>query len=97
MPIAIIGWDRMRLLTTRQTPLTGDAKTVAALNVMQIASCQVMTWCPMLDQDNLVVAIIAWEVRAVPLVTLLYSTAPSFLTPQRRTTCSLIRIPATRI
>ena len=38
MPNAIIGWDRMRILTTRQTLLTGDVKTVAALNVMEIAS-----------------------------------------------------------
>ena len=51
MPIAIIGWDRMRLLTTRKTPLTGDVKTVAALNVMQIAPFQIMDrWCSnMLD------------------------------------------------
>ena len=42
MPNAIIGWDRMRLPTTRHTPLTGDVKTVAVLNAMQTASFQVM-------------------------------------------------------
>ena len=42
MPNAIIGWDRMRLPTTRQTFLTGDARIVAALNVMQIAPFQMM-------------------------------------------------------
>ena len=39
---ATIGWDLMRLPTTRHTPLTGDVKTVAVLNVMQIASFQMM-------------------------------------------------------
>ena len=43
MPNAIIGWDLMRLPTTRHTPLTGDAKTVAVLNVMQIALFQMKT------------------------------------------------------
>ena len=42
MPNAIIGWDQMRLPTTTHTPLTGDAKTVAALNGMQIAPFQMM-------------------------------------------------------
>ena len=42
IPIAIIGWDRMRLLTTRQTLLTGDVKIVAAPNVMQIVPSQMM-------------------------------------------------------
>ena len=32
----------MRLLTTRQTLLTGDVKIVAALNVMEIASFHMM-------------------------------------------------------
>jgi hypothetical protein len=42
MPNATIGWDRMRLLTTKQTLLTGDVKIVAALNVMQSAPFQMM-------------------------------------------------------
>ena len=42
MPNAIIGWDLMRLPTTRHTPLTGDVRTVAVLNGMQTASFQVM-------------------------------------------------------
>jgi len=42
MPNATIGWDRLRLLTTKQTLLTGDVRIVAALNVMQIAPFQMM-------------------------------------------------------
>ena len=61
IPIAIIGWDRMRLPTTRKTPLTGDVKTVAAPNVMEIASFQVMDLYVMLDSDNLMVTILPWE------------------------------------
>ena len=58
----------MRLPTTRQTPLTGGVRTVADPNVMQTASFQMMGWYVMLEQDILVVAIMPWEVRAVPLV-----------------------------
>ena len=48
----------MRLHTMRHTPLTGDVRTVAALNGMQTASFQVMNRChsDMLDLGPLVVA-----------------------------------------
>ena len=42
MPNAIIGWDLMRLPTTRHTPLTGDVRTVAVPNDMQTAPSQMM-------------------------------------------------------
>ena len=45
MPHATIDWDQMSLPTTRHTPLTGDANTVAALNVIPIASLQMMNRC----------------------------------------------------
>ena len=48
MPHAIIDWGRMRLPTTRRTPLTGDVKTVAVPTlgtVMQIVSFQMMNRC----------------------------------------------------
>ena len=94
---AIINWDLMKLPITRCTPLTGDVRTVAVPNVMQTASFQMMDWYVMLDQDNLVVAIMPWEVRAVPLVAPLCRAAPSSLNLQRRTICSLTRTSATRI
>ena len=77
MPNAIIDWDRMRLPTTRQTLLTGDVKTVAALNVIQIALFQMMDrrCSGMLDPDFPAVATLRQEmvmvllvVGAVPLV-----------------------------
>ena len=53
----------MRLHTTRQTPLTGDVKTVAALNAIQIAPFQMMDrWCSdMLDPGFTTVAILRQE------------------------------------
>ena len=73
MPHAIIGWDRMRLHTTRQTPLTGDVKTVAALNAIQIAPFQMMDrWCSdMLDPGFTTVAILRQEMAVSLLVLLL--------------------------
>jgi len=73
MPNAIIGWDRMRLLTTRQTFLTGDVKTVAALNVMQIAPFLIMDTCysDMLDPGFLTVTILRQEMAVSLLVLLL--------------------------
>ena len=88
MSHAIIDWYLMTLPTTRRTPLTGDVRTVSVPNVMQTASFQMMDWCVMLDQDNLVVAIMPWEVRAVPLVAPLCRTAPSSLAPPRQKTDS---------
>jgi len=39
---AITGWDLMKLPTMRHTLLTGDVRTVAVLNAMQIASFQMI-------------------------------------------------------
>ena len=73
MPNAIIGWDLMRLPTTRHTPLTGDVRTVAVLNVMHIAHFQMMDrWCSdMLDTGFPAVAILRQEMVVSLLVLLL--------------------------
>ena len=42
MSNAIIDWDLRTLPTTRRTPLTGDVRTVAVPNVMQIVPFQMM-------------------------------------------------------
>ena len=42
MSNAIIDWDLRTLPTTRHTPLTGDVRTVAVPNVMQIVPFQMM-------------------------------------------------------
>ena len=60
----------MRLITTRQTLLTGDVKTVAALNVIQIALFQRMDrrCSGMLDPDFPAVATVRQEMVMVLLV-----------------------------
>jgi hypothetical protein len=64
----------MSLLTTRHTPLTGDFKTVAALNVMPIASFQMMNRCysdsDMMVQGSPSVATMGQKVRVVRQVPL---------------------------
>ena len=60
----------MRLITTRKTLLTGDVKTVAALNVIQIALFQRMDrrCSGMLDPDFPAVTIVRQEMVMVMLV-----------------------------
>ena len=60
----------MRLITTRKTLLTGDVKTVAALNVIQIALFQRMDrrCSGMWDPDFPAVAIVRQEMVMVMLV-----------------------------
>ena len=74
MPHAIIDWDQTSLPTTRLTPLTGDVKTVAALNVMPIASFQMMNRCysdsDMMVQGSPSVATMGQKVRGVRQVPL---------------------------
>ena len=64
----------MSLLTTRHTPLTGDAKIVAALNVIPIASFQMMNRCysdsDMMVQGSPSVDTMGQKVRAVRQVPL---------------------------
>jgi hypothetical protein len=92
MSHAIIDWDLMRLPTTRHTPLTGDAKTVAVLNVMQIVSFQMMNRCysdsDMLVQGFPTVAILRQEVRVVP------TTVPHLSVPLHCTIPGALHLPS---
>ena len=85
----------MRLHTTRQTPLTGDVKTVAALNATQIAPFQVMDrWCSdMLDPGFTTVAILRQEM-AVSLLTASFQMLDrgySDMLPQGHPTVAMLR------